>query len=147
VRWQFSRGRQAAVSGVRILLALAFIAAGILHFVKPEPYLAIMPPWLPAHALLVQLSGIAELAGGIGLLVRRWRRPAGIGLIVLLAAILPANVQMLLNYQDRGAPAGEITLLWLRLPLQLVLMGAVWWVAVNSSAAAVRPRTVVGRRS
>lgn len=117
--------------GVRILLALAFITAGVLHFLKPEPYLAIMPPWLPSHALLVQISGVAELAGGIGLLVERWRRAAGIGLMVLLIAILPANVQMLLNYQARGAPAGEIMLLWLRLPLQLVLMGTVWWVGVR----------------
>ena len=125
--------------GLRILLALAFVTAGVLHFVKPEPYLAIMPPWLPAHALLVQLSGLAELAGGIGLLIDRWRRAAGIGLMVLLLAILPANVQMLLNYQARGAPAGEITLLWLRLPLQLVLMAAVWWV--------FQPRTSVrGKR-
>ncbi|MDX2262310.1 MAG: DoxX family membrane protein [Gemmatimonadales bacterium] len=139
MRWRTSRGHQAAVSGVRVLLALAFITAGVLHFVKPEPYLAIMPPWLPAHALLVQISGVAELAGGIGLLVERWRRAAGIGLMLLLLAILPANIQMLLNYQARGAPAGEITLLWLRLPLQLVLMAAVWWVAVRSSAAKARP--------
>jgi len=117
--------------GVRILLALAFITAGVLHFLKPEPYLAIMPPWLPAHGLLVQLSGVAELAGGIGLLLVRWRRAAGIGLMVLLVAILPANIQMLLNYQARGAPSGEITLLWLRLPLQLVLLAAVWWVGVR----------------
>ena len=125
--------------GLRILLALAFVTAGVLHFVKPEPYLAIMPPWLPAHALLVQISGVAELAGGIGLLVERWRRAAGIGLMALLMAILPANVQMLLNYQARGAPASEITLLWLRLPLQLLLMAAVWWV--------FQPRTSVrGKR-
>jgi uncharacterized membrane protein len=135
------------VRGLRILLALAFVTAGVLHFVKPEPYLAIMPPWLPAHALLVQLSGLAELAGGIGLLIDRWRRAAGIGLMVLLLAILPANVQMLLNYQARGAPAGEITLLWLRLPLQLVLMAAVWWVfqprkpALSASEGSVRGET------
>ena len=133
--------------GLRILLALAFVTAGVLHFVKREPYLAIMPPWLPAHALLVQLSGLAELAGGIGLLIDRWRRAAGIGLMVLLLAILPANVQMLLNYQARGAPAGEITLLWLRLPLQLVLMAAVWWVfqprkpALSASEGSVRGET------
>lgn len=127
-------------TSVRTLLALAFITAGVLHFVKPEPYLAIMPPWLPAHALLVQISGVAELAGGIGLLVDRWRRAAAIGLIVLLIAILPANIQMLLNYQARGAPAGEITLLWLRLPLQLGLIAAVWWVGVRFSAADVSPR-------
>lgn len=114
---------------VRTLLAFGFIAAGVLHFLKPEPYLAIMPPWLPAHALLVQISGIAELAGGVGLLLPRWRRAAGIGLIVMLIMILPANVQMLLNYQARGAPSREIVLLWLRLPLQLVLIWAVWRVS------------------
>ncbi len=118
-------------AAVRTLLALAFIAAGVLHFVKPAPYLAIMPPWLPAHALLVQLSGVAELAGGIGLLLERWRRSAGIGLIVLLVMILPANVQMLLNDQARGAPTREITLLWLRLPLQILLIAAVWSVSLR----------------
>lgn len=126
------------ITALRTLLALGFIAAGVLHFLKPEPYRAIMPSWLPAHALLVQISGLAELAGGIGLLLPRWRRAAGIGLIVLLIAILPANVQMLLNYQARGAPSGEIVLLWLRLPLQLVLIWAVWRVAVR---APDRPRT------
>jgi uncharacterized membrane protein len=111
-----------------------FIAAGVLHFVTPAPYLAIMPPWLPAPALLVQISGVAEVMGGVGLLLPRWRRAAGSGLIVLLLAILPANVQMLLNYQARGAPSGEITLLWLRLPLQLLLIAAVWWVALRVRA-------------
>lgn len=119
---------------LRVLLALGFIAAGVLHFVKPAPYLAIMPPWLPAHALLVQISGVAELAGGIGLLLPRWRRAAGIGLIVMLIMILPANVQMLLNYQARGAPSTEIVLLWLRLPLQLVLIWAVWRVSRSEAA-------------
>ncbi len=108
----------------------------MLHFLKPEPYLAIMPPWLPAHALLVQISGIAELAGGVGLLLPRWRRAAGIGLILLLIAIVPANIQMLLNYQARGAPSGEIVLLWLRLPLQLVLIWAVWRVSVSKRISA-----------
>ncbi len=116
---------------LRIILALIFIAAGMLHFLKPAPYIAIMPPWLPAHALLVQLSGVAELIGGIGLLLERTRRTAGIGLIVLLVMILPANVQMLLNYQARGAPSGEITLLWLRLPLQFLLIAAVWSVSLR----------------
>lgn len=124
-----TRRAHALLVAVRALLAFGFIGAGVLHFLKPGPYLAIMPPWLPAHALLVQISGVAELAGGLGLLVPRWRRAAGIGLILLLIAILPANIQMLLNYQARSAPAGEILLLWLRLPLQLVLIWAAWRVS------------------
>lgn len=115
------------------MLALAgfFIAAGALHFVVPGFYLAMMPSWLPAHRELVVVSGIAEIAGGLGVLLERWRRPAGIGLLLLLLAVFPANVQMLLNARAAGEPEG---LLWLRLPLQLLFLWWVWRVAVLRAA-------------
>jgi len=109
--------------GVPVLaLAAFFLLAGAMHFVTPGFYLAMMPPWLPAHRELVIASGIAEIAGGLGVLRERWRRPAGIGLLVLLLAVFPANIQMLLN--ARAAREPEL-LLWLRLPLQLLYL---WWV-------------------
>ncbi len=120
------------------MLALAgfFIVAGALHFVVPAFYLAMMPPWLPAHRALVVVSGIAEIIGGLGLLVDRWRRAAGIGLLLLLVAVFPANVQMLLNARAAGEPE---LLLWLRLPLQFVFLWWVWRVAVVRAAAAGSP--------
>ena len=111
-----------------VALAGFFITAGALHFVVPGFYLAMMPPWLPAHRELVIVSGIAEIAGGLGVLLERWRRPAGIGLLLLLLAVFPANVQMLLN--ARAAHEPEL-LLWLRLPLQLLFLWWVWRVAVS----------------
>jgi uncharacterized membrane protein len=96
-----------------------------MHFLVPGPYRAIMPPYLPWHAGLVALSGVAEMAGGIGLLVPWTRRAAGIGLILLLLAVFPANVEMLVRYREQGAGAFAQLLLWLRLPLQAVL---IWWV-------------------
>ena len=60
----------------------------------PAFYTRIVPPWLPAPALLVQISGCCEILGGAGMLIPRLRRPAGIGLIALLIAVFPANVQM-----------------------------------------------------
>ena len=107
---------------LRPLAALFFVAAGIGHFVIPAFYLSMMPPWLPAHSLLVQLSGVAEIAGGLGLLVPKVRQAAGIGLIVLLVAVFPANVQMLLNARAAGHPE---TGLWIRLPFQILFL---WWV-------------------
>ena len=111
----------------RWLLALFFTVAGILHFVFPAAYISVMPPWLGWHATLVFISGVAECAGGIGVLLPATRRLAGIGLLLLCIAVLPANVQMLLDAREAHRAGWIILLLVLRLPLQLMLMG---WINV-----------------
>ena len=110
----------------RGLLALFFITAGILHFVFPQAYISVVPAWLGWHAALVAISGVAECAGGIGVLPAATRRWAGIGLLLLCVVVLPANVQMLLDALDRGKAGWIIALLVLRLPLQALLMGWIW---------------------
>lgn len=113
----------------RWLLAALFVVSGLLHFAFPGAYVRIVPAFLPAAPLLVLISGVAEVLGGIGLLLDRTRRLAGIGLILLLLAVWPANVQMLLEARESGvSPASEL-LLWLRIPLQLLLIFWVWRVA------------------
>jgi uncharacterized membrane protein len=107
----------------RFALALLFGGAGVLHFVHPETYLRIMPPALPAPRLLVLLSGAAEVAGGLGLLLPATRRLAAWGLLALLVAVFPANVHMLRLPDTLHLPAW---VLWARLPLQPLLMWAVW---------------------
>lgn len=106
----------------RRLLAAIFIGAGVLHLVRPQMYLGIMPAWVPAHLPLVYLSGVAEIAGGAGLLRPAWRGRAGWWLVVLLIAVLPANVEMLRQGLERGASLLALTVLSLRLPLQGVLI-------------------------
>jgi uncharacterized membrane protein len=83
-----------AVLVFRWLAAGFFIVAGTMHFVTPAEYRQIIPPSLPMPALLVAISGVAEIAGGAGLLIRRLRRLASIGLILLLIAVFPANIYM-----------------------------------------------------
>lgn len=85
-----------------------------------------MPQYLPLHRELVYLSGALEIAGGLGLLPERTRRAAGIGLILLLIAVWPANLQMLLDARAAGEPSWWVALLWVRLPLQVVLGVWVW---------------------
>jgi uncharacterized membrane protein len=109
-----------------IVLAIFFIVAGCLHFVFPASYMKIIPPWLPWPFALVAISGIAEIAGGLGVLFQRARRLAGYGLILLSLAVLPANVQMLLNAHAAGSGLLWQTLLFMRLPLQLVLIFWIW---------------------
>lgn len=123
----------------RYALALFFGVAGLLHFMFPAAYAGIMPPWLPAPLLLVYVSGACELAGGIGLLPARTRRLAGAGLIALSLAVLPANVQMLLNARAAGDPAWQQALLLARLPLQAAL---IWWIWKVGRHAAVTPSSI-----
>lgn len=113
----------------RTLTALIFVVAGALHFVSPQTYERIMPPYLPLHRELVYLSGAAEIAGGLGLFPRRTRRVAGGGLILLLLAVWPANLQMLLDARAAGKPSWFVALLWVRMPLQVLLMVWVWRVS------------------
>lgn len=119
----------------RALLAAFFIVGGIMHFVLPDTYARVMPAWLGWHAQLIAISGACEIAGGVGVLVPRVRRLAGWGLILLSIAVLPANVQMLLDGLRDGRAAWQIGLLVLRLPLQAVL---IWWIWRVSAAPARR---------
>src|SRR5438067_429708 len=79
---------------MRWLAAAFFVGAGVNHFVKPAFYASIVPPAFPAPAAMVAISGVCEIAGGLGLLVPALRRAAGYGLIALLIAVFPANVYM-----------------------------------------------------
>jgi uncharacterized membrane protein len=113
-------------------LGVFFVGAGAAHFVWPDAYARIVPDSLPAHRSLVLVSGVAEMLGGIGVLFPRTRTAAGWGLLALLVAVFPANVNMALNaprFHDT-APAWA---LWTRLPLQFVLG---WLVAIGT----LRPR-------
>ena len=101
-------------------LGLLFVLGGLYHFIHPELYLRMMPPYLPWHRFLVYLSGFFEVALGLLLLVPRYTRLAAWGLIALLVAVFPANVQMALNPQL--FPELPPLALWLRLPLQALLV-------------------------
>ena len=106
--------------GLRIVMAVSFIAVGVHHFTDPSPYLAIMPPYLPAHLELVYISGIFEVLGGIGLLVPQTRRWAAWGLIALLIAVYPANIHMLVNEVYLPDMPKEKWILWARMPMQFI---------------------------
>ncbi len=107
----------------RKLLAAFFVGSGVNHFVSPRFYRAIVPPALQDDAKrVVELSGVAEVLGGVGVLLPRTRRLSGIALIALLAAVFPANL-----YMAREPERFERIPRWAlyaRLPLQPLMM---WW--------------------
>ena len=117
----------------RIALGAFFLGAGLLHFLKPRPYEAIMPEALPAHRELVYLSGVAEMAGGAGVLADPTRRWAGWWLIATMLAVFPANVNMAVE-ADRFRAIPE-PLLWGRLPVQGAILYWIWRVAIRGRTA------------
>lgn len=114
---------------VRWWLAVNFAIVGVAHFTHADLFVAIMPPYLPAHLELVWISGVFEILGAIGLLVPLSRRFAGFGLLALLVAVFPANLHMAINevyLPVEWLPQSQLGL-WLRLPFQLVFAGAIWF--------------------
>ncbi len=112
---------------LRWVLAGVMVFAGVSHFTNFEFFVAIVPPYLPWHAALVYISGVAEIAGGVGLLVPRTRRAAAWGLIALYVAVFPANIHMAVNNVQPGDTAIDPMMLWLRLPLQAIPIAWAYW--------------------
>ena len=115
---------------LRSLLAVFFVAAGANHFRDPAFYFRGLPAKLSSRQTLVNLSGAAEILGGIGVLVPRTRRAAGWGLVALLIAVFPANVFMALRTASPPRRTVEKWALWVRLPLQAVFIAWTWWTTV-----------------
>ena len=110
---------------LRWLYGALFTLAGANHFMHTDFYLSIMPPCLPWHLALVYVSGVCEMGLGIALLVRRFQRLAARGMIALIVAVTPANLHMAVH--SELYPQFSATGLWLRLPLQLLLLAWAYW--------------------
>ncbi|MCY1041481.1 DoxX family protein [Corallococcus sp. bb12-1] len=111
---------------LQFVLALFMVVAGVTHFRKPRMFMSIMPPYLPYPRELVLLSGVAEVLLGVLLVVPQTTRLGAWGLVALFVAVFPANVHMAWHPEKfRKIPK---PLLWLRLPLQGVLiLWALWY--------------------
>lgn len=109
------------------ILGLGYAAFGVLHLVAPDGFLPIMPPWVPAPRLVVQLTGAAEILGGLGLLVPRARWWAGVGLAAYAVGVFPAN----LHHAFGGVEVPGLPSSWWyhgpRLAMQPVLVWLALW--------------------
>lgn len=110
---------------VLVLFGVFFIVAGVTHFTNQAFFTSIVPPYLPFPVALVVMSGIAEIALGVLLLVRHTSRLAAWGLIALLIAVFPANIHMAMHPQLY--PDMSPTALFIRLPAQGVLVAVAYW--------------------
>lgn len=112
---------------LRVVLAIFIVTAGVLHWVTPEPFVKIVPSFLPAPLALVYISGVFEILGGVGLLIPWVNQAAAWGLIALFIAVFPANINMAVNRIHLDGIPDSPWLLWGRLPFQAVLIAWAWW--------------------
>jgi uncharacterized membrane protein len=136
VRPAYLRSRR---SKLCVALAAMFLLAATARLASPDMLVEMVPAFLPFRQEAVYLSGLFEVLGAIGLLIPRFRRVAGWGLIALLVVVLPANLNVALhNLQLAGYP-GSPVYQWARVALQFVLIGLVWWASRPASALTARP--------
>jgi len=123
-------------------VAALFTSAGVMHFVKPDFFEAIVPDWFPDAKLANRVSGAAEIVLGLGMLAPQTRRASALGLLALTVAVFPANIDMAVNKVEVKPDDGRITRRvgtatgpqnWIRLPMQLPLA---WWLWREARAAA-----------
>lgn len=109
-------------------LGLGYLMIGINHFLEPDFFLKIMPPYLPWHLELVYISGAFEIVLGLSLMISKLRKYAAWGIIFLLIAVYPANIYLAFNEAPQKAlDISPFLASWVRLPIQFVLLGFAYW--------------------
>lgn len=126
-------------TGFRWLLALAYGYAGYHHLATPAPFLAITPPWVPMPESVVAATGVAEIAGAMGLLIPATRKAAGWGLALYALCVWPANI----HHALAGVAIGDQTLGWWYHGPRLAAQPLIIWWALWASGAVEWP---FGRR-
>jgi len=117
----------------RISLAIVFVFTGLGHFIMTEPMTQMLPPWVPMRMPIIYITGVVELAAAAGLLVPRLCRLTGIYLIAFLILVLPANIYAAINRVEMGGHSMGPPYLFIRIPLQLILIIWTYWFAVRKA--------------
>jgi uncharacterized membrane protein len=119
------RSKAAPLTREAKIVVGAFLASGTVHLVKPEVYEPLMPRWVPAHREVIVASGVAEIAGALGMLFPPTRRLAGLASAALLVAVYPGNLKMAVDAsRTRNTPFKAAA--YGRLPVQLPMIRGAW---------------------
>ena len=110
-----------------IISSIFYVIVGIKHFIEPEYFLSIVPPYLPYHLELVYISGLFEILFGLLILFPKYRYYGAIGLILLLIAVFPANIYLFLSEIPRETLNISKNQALIRLPFQIPLIILAYW--------------------
>jgi len=111
-----------------IISSVFYVIVGIKHFIDPNYFLAIVPPYLPYHLELVYISGLFEVVFGLMILIPKYRYWGSIGLILLLVAVFPANIYLAQNSGAQEAIGATQDIATWRLPVQGIFIWIAYWI-------------------
>ena len=111
-----------------VISSIFYTIVGVKHFIEPDYFLSIIPPYLPFHIELVYISGFFEILFGLMILFPKYRYYGSIGLILLLIAVFPANIYLAQSKEAQEAiGASQQIAIW-RLPIQGILIWIAYWI-------------------
>ena len=111
-----------------IISSIFYVIVGIKHFIDPNFFLAIVPPYLPYHLELVYISGLFEILFGIMILIPKYRYWGSVGLILLLIAVFPANIYLFQSVEAQKAIGATQEIATWRLPVQGIFIWVAYWI-------------------
>ena len=111
-----------------IISSIFYVLVGIKHFIDPNFFLAIVPPYLPYHLELVYISGLFEILFGIMILFPKYRYWGSVGLILLLIAVFPANIYLFQSVEAQKAIGATQEIATWRLPVQGIFILVAYWI-------------------
>ncbi len=111
-----------------VISSIFYTITGIKHFVEPDYFLSIIPPYLPFHIELVYISGFFEILFGLMILFPKYRYYGSIGLIFLLIAVFPANIYLAQSKEAQEAIGTSQQIAIWRLPIQGILIWIAYWI-------------------
>ena len=111
-----------------VISSIFYTITGIKHFIEPDYFLSIIPPYLPFHIELVYISGFFEILFGLMILFPKYRYYGSIGLILLLIAVFPANIYLAQSKEAQEAIGTSQQIAIWRLPIQGILIWIAYWI-------------------
>ncbi len=124
----------------KYILGIYLIGMGFGNFFEFEEFIRVVPSYIPYPGMMIWVTGIFEILGGIGLLLPSTSRLMAIVLLVLFAAVFPANLHMAMsNIPGEGFPVPS-WIMWAKIPIQIVLIGwAIWMVQGGDNKVSSKP--------
>ena len=113
-------------------MSVLYVIIGVKHFIDPDFFMAIMPPFIPLHKECVFISGFFEILFGIFMLFNKTRSIGAWGIIILLISVFPANIYLYTSELAQETLNISKLQALIRMPFQIPLIIIAYWHSMHN---------------